>query len=435
MFEALRADPCRFVEILFDYRSLRRIWRAWRQRGTDAILAEISTSEEVLLSQTLPSCQSPSINLEHNHTLLVIDASIPQYDRDAGARSSFLYLQILREMGCNVFFMPNDQLRREPYASVVESLGVQLLIGRGFRCGQWKQWLANHVGQISHIILHRPNVAKRYLAEIKKRCNTKVIYFAHDLRSIREKRQFEVNGDTFHRGEAIYWEKIEREIISLVDLAYFFSDQEAKLVSKWDSSCIFRSIPLFPVDLNSYSGQSFDQRAGLLFVGGFSHQPNLDAVLWFAREAFPLVRKVLPDIKWNIVGRDPPPEVRKLAGSGVIVEGAVSERRLETLYQTTKVVIAPLRFGAGVKGKVVEAMCRGIPVVTTPVGAEGIPDAKKGLCITHSPEEIAQNVTALYQDRIMWQNTHDRLTEIAMLRFSRMAAKQQLATDLFPVIG
>ncbi len=434
VFEVLRADPCRFVKTLFDYHSLRRIWRAWWWRGTNAILAEISTSQEVP-PQVFSPYQPPAIDRKHTHALLVIDASIPQYDRDAGARSSFLYLQILREMGHKVFFMPNDQLRREPYASMLESLGVQLLIGRGFRCGQWKQWLSNQAGQISHIILHRPNVAKQYLASIKKRCNTKIIYFAHDLRFIREERQFEVNGDFFHYKEAIYWEKVERRIISQVNLAYFFSNEEARLVSEWGLSCILRSIPLFPVDLSSCLSQSFDQRAGLLFVGGFSHQPNLDAVLWFARKIFPLVRKVLPDIKWNIVGRDPPPEVRNLAGSGIIVEGAVSEHRLETLYQTTKVVIAPLRFGAGVKGKVVEAMCRSIPVVTTPVGAEGILDAEKALCITHSPEEMAKNVIALCQDRIMWQNTCDQLTKITMLRFSRMAAIHRLSTDLFSVVS
>lgn len=429
MFEALRADPCRFVETLLDTRSLCRIWRAWRRRGTAAILAEISTEENVQPPGFLPR-GVPTEGTPPAATLLVIDATLPQYDHDAGGRSSFLYLQILREMGYEVFFMPNDQLRREPYASILEGMGVKLLMGRGFRCGKWKNWLRGQAGKITHVILHRPNVAKRYLAAIRRIGGLKILYFAHDLRFMREARHYEVDGDAFHLHEAKYWEGIEKAILAQVNRAYFFSGEETRIVSSWEGGNNAHTVPLFPVDLLPSLGLPYEQRADLLFVGGFAHQPNRDAVLWFAREVFPLVRQVLPGIEWHIVGRAPPPEIHSLTGNGILVEGAVTETRLEYLYQTTRLVVAPLRFGAGVKGKVVEAMCHGVPVVTTPVGAEGIPEGDKNLCVSHDAEDMARQIIDLYQNPAQWETMHARVVQGANAHFSRRAALLCLAEDL-----
>jgi glycosyltransferase involved in cell wall biosynthesis len=427
MFEALRADPCRFIETLLDPRSLKRFWRAWRSRGTTAILAELSTEENVHLPGVPFDAVSTSGTLA-TATLLVIDATLPQFDRDAGGRSSFLYLQTLREMGHEVFFMPNDQLRREPYASILEGLGVKLLIGRGFRCGKWKNWLRDRAGQITHVILHRPNVAKRYLTAIRSMAAVKILYFSHDLRFLREMRHYELNGDAFHRHEAEYWEKVEKTIISQVDVAYFFSDEETKTVSTWKGTATARTVPLFPVNPAQAAGFSYAQRAGLLFVGGFSHQPNLDAVLWFAKEVFPLVRQVMPDIRWHIVGREPPPEISRLAGDGIVVEGAVSDARLQYLYQTVRLVIAPLRFGAGVKGKVVEAIFQGVPVVTTTLGAEGIDS--RALTIADTRDALVSAIVGLYSQDRLWDAA--RANSIALLNqsFSREAAIQTLDEDL-----
>jgi glycosyltransferase involved in cell wall biosynthesis len=432
MLEALRADPCRFVEALLDYRGLYRFCRAWRSRGTEAILAELSTEEQLQplgsLTDTLSTRNTPG-----GATLLVIDATIPQYDRDAGGRSSFLYLQTLREMGHQVFFMPNDQMRREPYASALEGLGVKLLIGTGLRCGQWKRWLQDRAGQITHVVLHRPNVARRYLATIKKMAGMKVLYFAHDLRFLREARHYELNGDTFHRHEAEYWEKVEKNIISQVDAAYFFSDDEARAVSVWNSAAAARTVPLFPLNLAPASGFPYAQRAGLLFVGGFAHQPNRDAVSWFAKEVFPLVLQELPDMEWHIVGREPPGEIRALAGNGIFVEGVVSEARLETLYQTTRLAVAPLRFGAGVKGKVVEAVFQRIPLVTTTIGAEGMPEPGTVLDIHDTPRDFADAVIRLYRNEDVWSARRETMSPYVAAHFSKEAARRVMEIDISPV--
>lgn len=429
MLESLRADPCRFVEALLDYRGLYRFWHVWRSRGTAAVLAELSMEENLQPPGLLADAMSTR-GSELGATLLVIDATLPQYDRDAGGRSSFLYLKTLREMGHQVFFMPNDQMRREPYASALEGMGVKLLVGPGLRCGQWKHWLRDRAGQVTHVVLHRPNVARRYLPALKKMAGLKILYFAHDLRFLREARHYELTGNAFHRSEAEYWKKIEKTIISQVDAAYFFSEEETTTVSGWNGGATARTVPLFPVNLAPASGLPYARRTGLLFVGGFAHQPNRDAVSWFAREVFPLVRQALPDIEWHIVGREPPTEIRSLAGNGIFVDGAVSEERLEMFYQTARLAVAPLRFGAGVKGKVVEALFQRIPVVTTTIGAEGMPEPDTVLDIHDISRDFADAVIRLYRDEDAWSARRDRMKAYVAEHFSADAARRVLEVDI-----
>lgn len=428
MFNVFFADPCRFIEILLDIRSIRRLWHVRRQRGMSAILNELSTGEG-----SLPIGLPPEIgsfdDVPIAGAVLVIDISLPRYDQDAGGRSSFLYLQILREMGYEVFFMPNDQLRREPYATLLEKMGVRVLAGRGFRCGGWKHWLKGKMGRITHVILHRPNVARRYLPVLRE-LGVHVLYFAHDLRSVRDARQYEISGDVFHLRESDYWESIERTIVAQVDRVYFFSDEEVRLVSSWEGGNKARAVPLFPIDFQHSIGLSHAQRSGLLFVGGFAHQPNRDAVLWFAREVFPLVRRALPDIEWRIVGREPPPEILALAGNGILVEGVVSELQLDSFYRTSRLVVAPLRFGAGVKGKVVEAMGQGIPVVTTAIGAEGIPDGEKSLCVCQSADDMVRQIIQVYQIASLWEERRKKVMQGVCQHFSRQTAISGLVEDL-----
>lgn len=430
MFEALRADPCRFVETLLDPRSLYRVWRAWRSRGTAAILAELSTTDNGQSTGVLPGSVSMG-DAPIAGTLLVIDATLPRYDRDAGGRSSFLYLKMLREMGYAVFFMPNDQLRREPYASVLEGMGVQLLIGSGFRCGHWRTWLRDRAGQITHVILHRPNVAKRYLAAIKKIGGLKILYFAHDLRFLREARHYKLDGDAFHRHEADYWERIEKNIISQVDVAYFVSTEETRIVSTWRGRAVAHTVPIFPVNLAPCSGLPYEQRSGLLFVGGFAHQPNVDGILWFVNEIYPAVREQLGEVTLHVVGANPPEALR--GRPGVVLAGAVSDVALQALYDQTRVAVAPLRYGAGIKGKVVEAVFQRVPMVTTSIGAEGMPAPQEVLEVCDFPHDFAGAVINLYRDQDLWVARSARMETYVAEHLSAATARRILQEDISAV--
>ena len=142
----------------------------------------------------------------------------------------------------------------------------------------------------------------------------------------------------------------------------------------------------------------FNKKKDLLFVGGFTHTPNVDAVLWFCNDILPIILRQIPDIKVFIVGSNAPDTVLNLQSENVIVKGFVSDEELSQLYEQCRLAVIPLRYGAGIKGKVIEAMSNGMPIVTTSVGSEGILGAEHFMCIEDSKEGFARKLCELYQN-------------------------------------
>jgi glycosyltransferase involved in cell wall biosynthesis len=152
-----------------------------------------------------------------------------------------------------------------------------------------------------------------------------------------------------------------------------------------------------------------------LFVGGFRHTPNVDAMAWFVREVLPLIADDEPDVSLTIAGSHPPDEVLALANDRVTVTGWVQD--LLPLYAASRVAVAPLRYGAGVKGKVGEAMSLGMPMVLTSIASEGMHiDHGVHALVADNPEDFAANVIQLLRDDDLWlrlssagrQLIHDR---------------------------
>ena len=183
------------------------------------------------------------------------------------------------------------------------------------------------------------------------------------------------------------------------DISYYPSYIEEEEIHKIDSKISVRAITAYVYDEFKTDLQTdFSQRKGLLFVGGFRHTPNIDAVIWFAREVFPIIRQQL-DVPFYIVGSHATKEILDLDGKdGVIVKGYVSDQELSELYEKCRVDVVPLRYGAGVKGKVVEALYNGIPIVTTSVGAEGIKAADKAMLIYDDAQNFADETVRLYNN-------------------------------------
>jgi glycosyltransferase involved in cell wall biosynthesis len=154
--------------------------------------------------------------------------------------------------------------------------------------------------------------------------------------------------------------------------------------------------------LTAQTTADFDKRSGILFVGGFDHAPNKDGILWFCNEILPLIRKISPDVCLTIAGSNPPEEVRRLESDLIKVTGRVSDSKLSEFYNQHRVAVAPLRFGAGVKGKVVESLLKGLPIVTTSIGSQGLCNSVKALSIACSEQDFCEKVTALLQIENKW---------------------------------
>ena len=156
-----------------------------------------------------------------------------------------------------------------------------------------------------------------------------------------------------------------------------------------------RAIPLYVLEGKIEERYDFDSTSDILFVGGFSHPPNVDGICWFVEDILPLVREKRPGVKLHIVGSNPSDAVQDLQSEYVVVYGYLSDEELGELYRRVRQVIVPLRFGAGVKGKVLEAIQENVPLVTTSIGAEGIPDAENVMNIANGAEDFANTIIRL----------------------------------------
>lgn len=362
--------------------------------------------------------------------LVVIDHYVPTYDRDAGSKTTFQYLKMFLKKGYVVKFVGDNYLHEEPYTSTLQQMGIEVLYGQEYLTGIW-DWLEKNQNEIHAVYLNRPHIAAKYVDFIGEHTNIKMIYYGHDLHFLREFREYELTGDVKKRQESEYWKSIEFSLMHKAAVSYYPSYVEEEAIHAIDETIPVKAITAYVYDtFLEKLNLDFAKREGLLFVGGFAHPPNADAVLWFAREVFPRIREKL-DVNFYVVGSRVTEEIKQLEqpGNGIVVKGFVSEEELSELYRNCRMVVVPLRYGAGVKGKVVEALYNGAPIVTTSVGSEGIPDVDSVLAVADKPEEFADRVIRLYGDEAALCSMAEKTQEYIRRHFSMDAAWAVIQED------
>jgi glycosyltransferase involved in cell wall biosynthesis len=361
--------------------------------------------------------------------LLVLDHFVPHYDKDTGSRTLFQYIRLFLEMGFRVRFAGYDSTRYEPYTSELTRMGVQVLDGS---TGAMEAWLRRNGKHVAYAYVNRPHVAEKYFDQLRRLTNAVIVYNAVDLGYLREMRRAEVEQNP----EAM----VHAQQLKAQELHWFRSSDVVCTVSEYEKAVLESEIPgkrVVAVPTFFYNppfplgyGTSYELRTDLSFVGGFNHSPNADGVFWFVREVLPLIQAKIPNIRFNIIGSNPTPEIMALEGNGIHVTGYVPDEELERLYGQTRVVVAPLRYGAGVKGKVIEAVARGIPVVTTSIGVEGITEHAEVIAEADTPEEFAIQVADLYENQERWLFTRGRQTEYSM-RYLTVDYARQVLSEIF----
>lgn len=338
-------------------------------------------------------------------TLLMVDHYVPHFDKDAGSRTVYQYLKLFVKAGFNVKFIGDNFYQHEPYTTALQQMGIEVLYGP--ECAQhWREWISENAEHIDYVFLNRPHIAPKYMEYIRNHTNAKIIYYGHDLAFLREMREYEIMGDESFRDSAIEWKPKELALMKKADMAYYPSYVEVDEIHSIDPTVKVKAIPAYLFENVSWEGYDFDSRKDIMFIGGFGHRPNVDAVKWIADEILPELLKYLPDVKIHILGSNAPQEVLDLANDHLIIEGFVTDEQLEWFYRNMRISLVPLRYGAGIKGKVVEAMRFGTPVVTTTTGAEGIPNADAAMVIEDDGKMLAKKLAQLYVDA-------DRLTAMS----------------------
>jgi glycosyltransferase involved in cell wall biosynthesis len=172
-------------------------------------------------------------------------------------------------------------------------------------------------------------------------------------------------------------------------------------------------------------GKSYAEREHLVFIGGFQHPPNADAVLWYAREILPLLRTRLPGVRTVVVGSLVPAPIKALAAPDFVVTGYVPD--VAPYFNGSRISISPLRYGAGVKGKINLAMSYGLPVVATSVSIEGMNlTSGEDVLAADSPSAFADAIVRLYHDRELWEKLATGGRENIRRYFSRDVARSAI---------
>jgi GT2 family glycosyltransferase/2-polyprenyl-3-methyl-5-hydroxy-6-metoxy-1,4-benzoquinol methylase len=361
-------------------------------------------------------------------TLLMIDHYVPHYDRDAGSRTIFQYLGLFTEAGFNVKFIGDNFHKHEPYTTVLEQMGIEVLYG-SYYSAHWKEWLKVNGEYLDFVFLNRPHISVKYIDAVRKFTNAKIIYYGHDLHCLREKREYELTGDAALLASLKDWEKKEFGLMKAADIVYYPSQVEVDEIKKTDISINVKAVPAYIFPWEATAQPDFSTRRDILFVGGFGHRPNVDAVEWLAEKIAPILSEQMPDLKIHVVGSNVPDSILALHSEMLDIVGCVTDEQLDEYYRTCRLAIVPLRFGAGVKGKVVEAMCHGMPVITTTTGAEGIPGAQECLFIEDDAEMFANRTVEVYNDCQLLNETAIREKENINQNFTKDAVISAIGGD------
>lgn len=355
---------------------------------------DVLNSEHFDNAQTVFLARDRSRSKKH---ILVVNDIVPSFDKDAGSRTVFQYLKMLVAKGYSVKYVADNFYRSEPYTTCLEQMGVEVLVGPWYAENFW-QWFDNNSSSINVVYLNRPHISVKYIDRMRCKKNLKIVYYGHDLHYLRNLREYELTGDEKFLSESNYFKEMEFSIMRKTDMNHYPSQIEVSAIHDVDSSIPVKAINAYVYDrFLERINLDFESRKGILFVGGFGHRPNVDAVLWFVNEVYPLVKNKI-NIPFFIVGSNPTEDILCLDSGDICVKGFVSDQELSDLYSSCKLAVVPLRYGAGIKGKVVEALYNGIPVVTTSIGAEGIPDIECAANIKDSAIDFAKAVTDLYVD-------------------------------------
>lgn len=347
-------------------------------------------------------------------TVLVFDHYVPTPDRDAGSALMYWFLKSVLDLGYRVVFWPQNLFRSLGYTASLQQDGIEVLYGRV----AIKDFLESFGHFIDFAIAYRSAVAIEYLPLTRPFVYAQA-YIAVDLEHLREERRLDAEG---HGGSKVAFLRArEAQLVELVDCIGVHSPVEQDILKReFGARCIVH-LPL-PIPPMPPTSTPLEERDGLLFVGS-THPPNVDAIRHFIRYVFPSIRKRNPATRLWIVG-DVCAKVTSLGREpGVHLVGHA--RNLQPWFERARVFVAPLRYGAGIKGKVLGAMSAGVPVVTTTIGAEGI-GLESGLSafIEDSDEGFADAVHRLTTDRELWWRIRQTAREIVEgeLSFERFQA-------------
>jgi GT2 family glycosyltransferase/glycosyltransferase involved in cell wall biosynthesis len=355
-----------------------------------------------------PNGQDPLFERERHveKRALVLDATTPTPDQDAGSVTTTKIITLFQLLGYKVTFAPiSNFLYQKDYTGKLQRNGVECLYA------PYDLKLEEHLAEFGrhYDVIHvfRHYVLRSVAPLIEKHCpGAKVIINNMDLHYLRLERELEIGGAPNAAKTIAAAKTLELSAMEAADVVCVPSTVELDLLKTEGFPRPVLVMP-FMVD-GAHPTTPWSLRKEVVFLGGFDHTPNRDAVRWFVESVWPIARPKLPaDARLRIVGAKPPPDIEAFAGDDVEVTGRIPD--LHPVFEGARVFVAPIRYGAGVKGKIFSAFAHGVPVVTTSVGAEGMGLQNGAEClIADGAASFAEALVKTYHDEVLWTHLSGR---------------------------
>ena len=363
--------------------------------------------------------------------VLWIEACLLTPDQDSGSLRTIRLLRILVGMGCKVTFLADNLDGDEPYRTQLSREGIEVI--HSPYAANVESFLRRHGSEFDVVTLCRHYIAIQHIDTVREVNPRAQIWFdTIDLHYLRLRRQFELDRKESTRTLAELAHREEMAVIEQADITVVVSEVEVEELSRERPAA--KVIVISNIHEMGNTEVERVGRQGVMFVGGFQHPPNVDAVEFYAEQIWPLFRERCPNVPTYIIGSRMPDRLRRLGEEhGLDMLGFVED--LTPYYDTCALSIAPLRYGAGVKGKVNQALSFGLPVVGTPVALEGMGLIdREHVLMAGEPESFALAMAEAYSDGALWSQLSRNGRASLEGRFTPEVARDALQCALKDVV-
>lgn len=361
-------------------------------------------------------------------SILMIDALFPRPDQDSGSLDQIGFMRIFISLGFRVYFCPTWEFGGNPEREQeLSALGVECVRSPDFR--NLDEFLLFNGKSIVASFVSRVALMESCYDILREFCpRSPIIFNTVDIHHLREQREATLRRDEQLARKARETRAKETTFIKSSDLTIVVSQREAEMISKEVEGANVITIPLIR-EWTAEAVPDFDTRRGICFIGGFAHQPNVDAVEYFVGSIWPAIVQRQPDMEFYIVGSNMPQRLRDLDVRGVVPIGFVED--LPAWLANIRLTVAPLRYGAGAKGKIVSSVGSGVPCVSTAIGAEGmgLVDGET-IVVVDSEAAFAEQVLRLYNDNEHWQRLSQAGLAFIRENYSLEAGREILKSHL-----
>lgn len=354
--------------------------------------------------------------------ILIFDAEVPKPDKDSGSITAYFYMKILSELGYRVTFVPENLAREGRYTVALQRLGVEVI--HGPYVTNARKYVLDHGEDFDLFILSRATTGGQFFNELKAAFPEKPFVFdTVDLHHLRLMRQFELTGDMAFLEDAQQLKHVEYNTIRQSDATILVSEYEVDYLRSELGPFPHMVIPLIYEDYERT--KDFEQRRDIAFVGGYRHPPNIDAVKHLVENIWPQFREYETGATLHIIGSHMPPDFADYADEDINIVGFVDD--LEAYLDRIRFTVAPLRYGAGVKGKVGNSLRMGVPVVGTPVATEGMNLIdEETVLIGTDARSFSEKMHRLYTDGALWQQLSDNGQAFVRANFGISPVREKL---------